>query len=104
MDYSKSFLGIAIGILAVAGVAAIKRLSTQIARLYCTQITSNHYCKATISKFVYTSTDQSLGQCVQTLVSKAGGGTIGVPVYTKGTVNAVCSPTNCIHCLVPIGN
>jgi len=103
MKRSKIFLGVTTGILAVAGVAAAKRISP-IHRLYCTQITTTHYCEATNSTFQYTSTDPNLAALVTTVVTKSGPLTATVPVYTSGTVNSPCSPTNCIKQLVKSGS
>jgi len=71
MKRSKFLLGITTGMLVVAGVTAAKR-HTPIPWLYCTQITTTHYCEPTNSTFPYTNTDPALGALVTTLVSKGG--------------------------------
>ena len=103
---SKIFLGITTGILAVAGVAAAKRI-TAIPRLYCTQLSSStvHYCESTPHAWQYTAT--SGGNGVVTVVAAIGGGTTSTPVFTKGTVDHKCAGIpipNCINQLVQVGN
>lgn len=103
MKRSKIFLGITTGVLAVAGVAAAK-LIPSVHRFYCTQITNTHYCEPTVSLFAYTSTDPGSGNLITTVVTKSGGSTATVPVYTKGTKDQICSSSNCLHQLVDVGN